>query len=217
MSTSYSLSISISGGTSSVVHSRVNAAPITLISGRIYGEDATVVQSRFVVLHTNNSSSPGFTPEKFNSRSPASSNVYTNTTSTANPLIQAGIPSFSHQSWIPSRKITETDVNIGYSVGLNSSASAVALSYCIMADESNGLSYRSIKRRTTRPGYFNRYGNEIHHHVKTGGSAFNQICPHFDNDVTWVDPSAWRNGMTQSDVWSIQSYGPQPRRRVNVT
>ena len=35
-------------------------------------------------------------------------------------------------------------------------------------------------------------------------------APHFDNDITWVNPSDWRNGMAQSDVWAMQLFGAAP-------
>jgi hypothetical protein len=70
-------------------------------------------------------------------------------------------------------------------------------------------------RRTTKPGVFPTYGNQIAHYQKTGGGAYSIKAPNFDNDIAWTDLSAWRNGMAQSDVWSMQQNNV--RRRVNVT
>jgi hypothetical protein len=70
--------------------------------------------------------------------------------------------------------------------------------------------------RKSRKGLFVRFGNESHVHKKTGGGAFELIAPHFDNDITWVDPSAWRNGSAQANNWSMQLFGEQVPETVGV-
>lgn len=61
--------------------------------------------------------------------------------------------------------------------------------------------------RKSRTGVLFILGNNVGHHQKTGGGAFSMRAPHFDNDIFWVDKSAWANGMAQSQVWSMQLFG----------
>jgi len=93
----------------------------------------------------------------------------------------------------------------GDNIAGNNASSSATGSITSMVSEST---FTAVKRfRRSRNGSFWRYGNEIHHHQKTGGGAFSQICPHFDNDIAWISSSAWRNGMSQNEVWEINTIG----------
>jgi len=158
------------------------------------------------------------TPENTNSRSSAAIGSYGG----ANALtafVFAVTRDFSHQAWIPSWRIQPSALN-GDNIAGNNAGSITTGSITSMVSESN---FTAVKRfRRSRNGSFWRYGNEIHHHQKTGGGAFSMISPHFDNDIAWADSRMWRNGMTQNEIWEINTIGtpvapPIPVLSLSVT
>lgn len=179
-----------------------------------YGEGVAATQQTFSLRTGTGSPSTSITPEKTNSRSPASVATYFETGSGSNILLIMECAIFNHQSLPFSGRYFPRMINgemlkyFGTAVAPGDANGSFL--------ESDKVQSRSIRRRTSRSGYHPCFGNEIHHHAKTGGGAFSQICPHFDNDIYWTDPSAWRNGMCQSDVWNIQLFGTVFARSFGV-
>jgi hypothetical protein len=121
---------------------------------------------------------------------------------------------FSHVGLIFGRRYAPTAL-ANESVDCGGAGIATNVDFCLSVNESSFTQGR-IGGRKSRYGYFFRFGNEIHHHQKTGGGAFSQICPHFDNDITWVDPSAWRNGSSQNQAWEINLFGNIGSPSLNI-
>jgi hypothetical protein len=189
-------------------------------SARWYGETVATTNNQIFVQYqitTSSGMNNSVTPEKANSRSPASSGSYgsNSTNLSANGyLVYWAQPDFSHNAWISGPRYP---IISGDAEGSSTQISGATPSLTAAFTEDNGVSPRSIRKRTTKPGYFPRLGNELHQHQKTGGGAFSMLAPHFDNDITFTDSSAWRQGMSQSDFWNINLFAVIPRRRVNVT
>jgi len=140
------------------------------------------------------------TPEKFSSRSPASiatnfANINVGSLSALIYCIQIG---FNNCNWIAQPRAVPQGRRIAVLSALTSGESSA------FDDQVNGKRpIRGRMRRTTKPGFFSRFGNEINRMAVTGGGAFSAIYPVFQNDITWVDPTAWKNGMAQSDIFNM--------------
>ena len=174
-----------------------------LSSARIYGEGVNVGDIDVTANHDTVTIAGALTPEKTTSRSANPAGSY-GSLNVMTAFVFSVTRDFSHQAWIPSWRIQPSALN-GEAVAGNNASSSNLGSITSMLSESN-FTYIKIFRRS-RNGFFWRYGNEIHHHAKTGGGAFSQICPHFDNDIAWVHSDMYRNGIAQNSVWEINLFG----------
>lgn len=178
-----------------------------------FGEATSAIKIQAVLEHNTGSGGTTASQEKFNSRSPAASgdNYSAFQGGSGVTFVIFAIADFSHFGWRASPRyypvVFGTAIEGGANNGIFTTSASTSSTACFSED--NRASCNRLRRRSTKPGYFQRFGSEIHHHQKTGGGAFSQICPHFDNDITWIDPSAWRNGMTQNEVWEMNLFGPQ--------
>jgi hypothetical protein len=151
------------------------------------------------------------TPAKSNSRLPSASSTYKTSASAANPvLIVFSLANFSRSAWRPSRRPLVMNGD-GMGVALGSLTDNF-----IFVDESDKPTTRRRTIRSTRNGGFLMPDMVIHNHQKTGGGAFQIHAPHFDNDITWIDPSAWRNGSTQNEAWEINLFGNVGSPSLNI-
>jgi hypothetical protein len=172
------------------------------VACRYYGENTAAAATRLLLGSDAAGSSAA---EKLNTRS-ATPTSQTSQLSfdPAGTSIAAGLADFSHASWLPSRWYYGTNLAGSDTVCVAwwpSSTSLRSVSL-VFQDSIEAAAPQRLNRRSRNGGFF-RYGNEIHHHQKTGGGAFSQICPHFDNDITWVDTWRWRLGHAQADIWPI--------------
>lgn len=193
-----------------------------ILTARYYGETVATTAGFLGIYNgsTSASVSPSATPEKLNSRQPAKGNSYGDLTHAMSIsgaiLVQGGLSQCSHSSWISQPRYFSNMIE-GLGVALvDSGGTTPTATTSMTAFEDTPMFPVKRTRRTTRPGYFPRLGNELHQHQKTGGGAFSLLAPHFDNDITWVDSSAWCNGMNQSDVWNIQLFGTAAPPNVRV-
>lgn len=191
-----------------------DASSARLLSVRFFGETVGTTAGQ-VIINYDTGGTPSVlnsaTPEKTNSRSPATSASYGSGfgLSTAGVWIRWSTADFSHNAWIPSPRYQPIAFN-NETVAAGGAGISSSTDLCLGVSENGFPALRSIRRRTTRAGYFNRFGNELHQHQKTGSGAFSMLAPHFDNDIAWIDPSAWRNGMSQNEVWEMNLFGVFP-------
>ncbi len=188
-----------------------------LISIRGFGEGVATANMGFDI-DASAAATPGTTKatELFNSRSAAIGSNVTDATA-GNKLVIYSIIEWSYQAWIANNRVrVVAGNNAGDNESLNSfSGGGIATSYNFVYAESQSPITRPV-RRQSRKGYCFVMGNTINNHQKTGGGAFSMHAPHFHNDCLWVDPTSWRNGMNQSDVWNIQLFGIAASPNVRV-
>ncbi len=181
------------------------------ISARIYGDAAAATASRYALVAANAGGTQGaLTSENLNSRSAATAGRSNNSTGIGNNLVLMAMADFTHHGWITSRPnipmMRADDTLVGSAI---SSPSSIGTLDHVFSENTAEVG-RRVSRRCSKTGFFCTYGNQIAHYQKTGGGAYSIKAPNFDNDITWVDSSAWRNGMSQGDVWNIQLFGIPP-------
>lgn len=182
------------------------------VSVRVYAESASVpiTMPQFVVCSALTPvAGTDATSEKLNSRSssPTANDCHYNFNTSVTAWAYILSVSFSHSSYFPSFRPCPVDLRRGNVALIDNNVTSTTFDSNIVQLYGTYIAPRLVGKRTTKAGYSIRYGGDIGLHKKTGGGAFEMICPHFDNDITWVDPSAWRNGSAQSDAWSMQLYG----------
>lgn len=149
------------------------------------------------------------TPEAFNSRSiaPTANSYDIGGLSAAvhTELIRFGLAQFNNSGWHAQPRYWPTSFDAdGISIDHGAAAGSGVLMAIFDEDICTNGWIRGRTRRTRKPGYFNILGNSI-------GRFFASTIqyPVFQNDLGYVDRSAWRNGMAQSDVWNINLFGGQ--------
>lgn len=184
-----------------------NAGVARPISYRVYWENATNAAGR-IRVDTNGLAATTQTAEKLNSRTANPVATYaTGVTSFGTNFLTFGIACFSHHGWIPNPRYNYQYVN-GDSVIFYPEVATGNDNENLTVSESERYATRRSNRRSREPGFHHFLSVDgVHHHEKTGTGAFVINAPHFDNDVIWVEPSAWRNGSSQSDNWSINLFG----------
>lgn len=203
------------------IHKTVTPASnkdVATISVRSFGEGVATANVG-VEIEAPTAITPGATSstELFNSRCPAIGSNVTGATG-GNKLIEISVVEWSYQSWVSNyrnRIIAGNNAGDNESLNCFAGTGAVPMNFDWVLAEEESPSPRPV-RRQSRKGYCFIMGNTINNHQKTGGGAFQMHAPHFNNDCLWIDPTAWRNGMNQSDVWNIQLFGIAATPNVRV-
>jgi hypothetical protein len=196
----------------------LNAQPgsgesLSVLSWGMYYENVSTLVDTPIYLSTATVSiSSNWTPEKLNTRTSDVSGNYNNTgTPVGKRLMSFAIGTYNHFLFRCHPRYPPIVFGSGSGEAVttqqtNSDTNVLTFSL----GKVRRLTGLTVKRRTSKPGYFARYGNETHFHKKTGSGAFEiTSAPHFDNDVTWIDPSAWRNGSTQNEAWEMNLFGSE--------
>lgn len=157
-------------------------------------------------------------PEKLNTRSPAgNSDNYLDSMSGPNHVLVTLSQSPFNNSWWTSYyrcvPICSDDIDllcVFLSTGFGQTGQAeMTLDEDIRSH--NWSRGNLCRRRTRKPGYWNVAGNSI---CRFFASTIQ--FPQFQNDITWNDPSAWKNGHIQSDVWNINIFGTKLDEKMKV-
>lgn len=164
---------------------------------RFYGENdvASALGSIFFQRVPTGASDPN--PEKSNTRSATASSLYRYNFgfgSTFATIIASRPNSCSHQSHVWNPRYPFIAEGSADCWGSGHKAGVAIQNWSLCWREGDLTPARNLSRRTTKPGYWPMFGNNIGHHSKTGGGAFTMKMPHFDNDITWQDSSVWRLG-----------------------
>lgn len=214
MSSNYSVATAFSANTVSQIFALIGGnIGVNVVSFRFFGEATSATASRPAISRGVNGTTGSTAAALFNSRSAANSFGYnTSSGGFADESLAGGLASFSHGSWIPSPRWYPILNDRGGTSDLlvASFDTSTAWDCNITASEPQGSPrFNRLSRRTSKPGYFQSFGQDgITNHQKTGSGSFQIFAPHFDNDVTWVDTSAWENGSSQSETWNINLFAP---------
>jgi len=95
---------------------------------------------------------------------------------------------FSHQGWITSRPIIPLQRIYDDVSGADLTTGSTNATFDMVVNSSSVAVVGPRKRCRGKKGLWHTYGNIIHLNVSTVKS------PHFDNDITWIDPFAWGLG-----------------------
>jgi hypothetical protein len=179
---------------------------------------ATTVNSPGLYHNTASVVSSGISAEKLNTRSPASNSAewFAGVNGPLTFPIVTLSQSLFNNSWFTVHPrypiLCNEDIDLIIFFLTTGSGQVNTVQLTVDTDvRGNSWSRGTLgRKRTRKPGYRNIGGNCIARVATSGGGSFSAIYPQFQNDLTWVDPSAWRNGMHQSDVWNINLFGPAP-------
>lgn len=158
--------------------------------------------------------------EKRNTRSSASAGLYNDYVGTGNDVVEAGLAQFNPSGWIAMPRwcpMSYDDANVAVCLVVQSSHTISAFNTGIsVIENAQGHTWTrgGRMRRTRKPGFWNLMGNVINRCTTTGGSAFSAIYPQFQNDMMWVDQSAWRNGHFQGISTNPSLAGVATRQRM---
>lgn len=188
---------------------------VKLISFRSYGENTTTAKVEVPLNHpfpngfVTTTLTSTFTPEETNTRSAANVETYGLTASngTFASLVFFAGPFFTHYGFVFSGRYQPVIGPNTAGGGLTNDncfnlAGLTTVNACVL--EADIYPSRRLARKS-RKGYFPRLGNELHQHQVTGGGAFSQLCPHFDNDIVYTDINAWRLGWINPGLVSVDS------------
>src|SRR5215468_9277072 len=185
----------------------------TTLSWFIWGEaeNATNVRGSNNAEATDQASGTGgTTPEKFNSRSAATTSTSATATLTLSGLvIQPVLIACNYIAWRADyrRGLVSNGSGAGCSVGIAGSVDRKTVQIDYSEDMPNNYIARNVRRN--RSTFFTMVDCNNHFHKKTGGGAFELTSlPHNLNDgITWADTRSWRLGNNNTEFWSINIYG----------
>ena len=168
-----------------------------LVAYRIYGEEPPTA-NRYTLLLTSGTSATS-QEQTVNSRSatpPVNSGVMGFGGGASESFMgRFGVNLVSHFAFIPRPnsmlRVDGSEAKLAVGCGMSNAGPLVSSFVALFCGEGENLATRRINRRSRR-GYFQRMGNDSHLMKRTGGGAFELMRPHFMNDITYVDPSAWK-------------------------
>lgn len=160
--------------------------------------------------------------EKLSTRSstPATASYLSGVSSPSQPIVVCAMAPYNNSAWsaMP-RRIPVCNSIDQLVIAVFIQSDLAQTNRPIMTIEEESMTHpwsRGRMRRTTRPGYWNMFGNSINKITITGGGAFSAIYPVFQFDLMWVDSSGWKNGHIQSNVWNINIFGSKRDERMKV-
>lgn len=188
-----------------------------LLSIRFDSVNPTLTLDGNFLRHASIGSISNVTAEQGNTRSQAASATYGAGIVdgvTIGPIWTQKSISFGRVVWIPGVRYRPIAIGVdNTNESLDASNGTFSVSNSAYIENTPLVSSR-VARRSSRRGAWWRLGTDSNTvQAITGGGAFSYRKANFDDNISYIDGSAWRLGSCQADAWNINLFGSLPQRR----
>jgi hypothetical protein len=182
----------------------------------IFGEATTNANTQDAwIMRQSGFAGNALTPEKLNSRSPATpNNAYaTNSINWSGSGIVIGKHPLSFFSWRSDFKrqyLAQGQGGADETISAEAGADSTNIIDTTVLWSDRFLGFPSQRLRRNRSAFWRMSDCWTCNHQKTGGGAYQIFMPHALNDgITWIEPQSWGLG-TRGDEWSMSLFGGPP-------